>query len=130
MTGGPTGSRRTLADRLNHLFAAVIPAERNGKPYTNHDVATGIRAQGGDISSSYLGELRNGNRTNPGLRHIEELARFFNVAPAYFFDDSATDQIADELAELRALRELQDALADDAVRVLALKARGLSADGI
>ena len=41
-----------LAQRLNHLFATVHPLGRG--PYTNEEVASAIRAQGGDISKQYI----------------------------------------------------------------------------
>jgi len=118
----------SLAAKLNHLFATVVPAGR--KPYTNTEAATTIRDQGTDISSSYIAALRAGDKTNPTLRHLEALARFFGVPPAYFFDDTMAATVDEQLGQLMLLRDLKDALDDEPVRVLALKARGLSRTGL
>lgn len=119
---------KSLADKLNNLFQLCKPAGR--KPFSNADVAKAIRELGYDISSSYIAALRAGDKTNPTLRHLEGLARYFGVPAAYFFDDATTASIHSQLEQLATLRELQAALNDDGVRILALKARGLSPTGI
>lgn len=126
MTEGPeTGRKRSLADKLNHLFATVVSPR--GKPYSSREVAEAIRRDlGVEISLSYIGFLRAGTKTNPTMRHLEALAQFFRVPPAYFFDDQTTDTVDEQLRQLRSLRDLQAALDDDQVRIVALKARGLS----
>jgi transcriptional regulator with XRE-family HTH domain len=111
----------SLADRLNHLFETVHPAGRG--PYSNEEVARAVREQGGDISRAYLSYLRNGERTNPTMQHLQVLARFFGVTPAYFFDD-------DTAAEVDAQLGLAVALRDAEVRAVVLRAAGLSAKGL
>ena len=70
----------SLAEKLDALFRARGDASLE-------DVARAIRAGGGPtISASYLWLLRTGRKTNPTLRHLEALARYFGVPPAYFFD--------------------------------------------
>jgi transcriptional regulator with XRE-family HTH domain len=109
---------RTLADKVNHLFQTVHPAGRG--PYSNDEVATAIRDRGGpSISATYVWLLRKGERDNPTLKHLEALAEFFGVPPAYFFDDSATTRIDAELEMLSAMR-------DAGVSALALRMAGLS----
>ncbi|MEU9254936.1 helix-turn-helix domain-containing protein [Streptomyces sp. NPDC048270] len=110
----PTGS---LADKLNHLFDTTAPAGRG--PYTGEEVARAITASGVPISGSYIWLLRKGQRDNPTLRHIEGLARFFGVPPAYFFDDEVTATVDSELALLAAMRDAQ-------VQRVALRTAGLS----
>jgi transcriptional regulator with XRE-family HTH domain len=110
-----------LAIRLNHLFETVHPPGRG--PYSNEEVARAIRAQGGDISRAYLSYLRNGERTNPTLQHLDALARFFGVTPAYFFNDDVAAEVSAEL-------ELAVALRDAGVRAVALRAAGLSPRGL
>ncbi|GIH64700.1 MULTISPECIES: helix-turn-helix domain-containing protein [Microbispora] len=111
-------AERTLADKLNHLFATVRP--RGGGEYSLEDVAETIRQKGGPtISATYVWQLRKGIRDNPTKRHLEALADFFGVPPAYFFDDAATQRIDAELQLLSALR-------DASVRRIALRASGLS----
>jgi transcriptional regulator with XRE-family HTH domain len=112
-------ARGPLATKVNHLFTVVRPA--HGAEYTFDEVADAIKAQGGPtISATYLWQLRKGLRDNPTKRHLEALAGFFGVPPAYFFDDAETERIDAELALLSALR-------DAPVRHIALRARGLSA---
>ncbi|GGM72879.1 XRE family transcriptional regulator [Longimycelium tulufanense] len=108
----------TLADKLNHLFETVHPAGRG--PYSNEEVAAGIRDSGGaTISATYIWLLRKGQRDNPTMRHLEALAAFFGVPPAYFFDDETAEDVRAELELLHALR-------DTGVQKVALRAAGLS----
>ncbi|MCA6092157.1 helix-turn-helix domain-containing protein [Streptomyces sp. SCA3-4] len=109
---------KTLADKLNHLFRTVVPAGR--EPYTTEEVARAITATGVSISGSYIWLLRKGQRDNPTLRHLEALAKFFGVPPAYFFDEQATAEVNADLGLLVALRDTQ-------VQRVALRAAGLSA---
>jgi transcriptional regulator with XRE-family HTH domain len=118
----PNKSPRTLADKLNHLFATVHPASRG--PYSNDEAATAIREQGGPtISGTYLWLLRKGQRDNPTLKHLEALAVFFGVPPAYFLDDAATAKVDAELDLLNAMR-------DAGVHTVALRMAGLSAKSL
>ena len=108
----------TLADKLNHLFETVHPAGRG--PYGNEEVAAAIRDQGGPtISATYIWLLRKGRRDNPTLKHVEALAAFFGVPPAYFFDDDTTAKVDAELGLLTAMK-------DAGVQKVALRVAGLS----
>jgi transcriptional regulator with XRE-family HTH domain len=108
---------KTLAEKLNHLFTVVHPAKGE---YTHEQVAKAIEARGGPtVSATYVWQLRKGIRDNPTKRHMEALAGFFGVPPAYFFDDDTTKVIDAELDLLVALR-------DPHVRRLATRAAGLS----
>jgi transcriptional regulator with XRE-family HTH domain len=114
--------KSTLADKVDRLFHVVRRPDR--EPYSNEEVAKACReATGESFSTTYLWQLRTGRRDNPTKRHLEALARFFGVPPAYFFDDEQSTKIAEELALLGALR-------DAGVRDLALRAVTLSADGL
>ena len=107
----------TLAEKLEALFVAVHP---RGREYTHEEVARGAEALGGPtISATYVWQLRRGMRDNPTKHHLEALAAFFGVPPAYFFDDEASDKIAAELELLAALRE-------EDVRNVALRAASLT----
>jgi transcriptional regulator with XRE-family HTH domain len=123
-----------LARRLNHLFATVHPRDRG--PYSNDEVARAIRTQGGDISKAYIAYLRNGTRDNPTMHHLEALATFFGVKPAYFFDDDVAAEVDSMLLRLVALREagLQlsewEALRDAGITKIAARANGLSPRGL
>ncbi|MFJ4188819.1 XRE family transcriptional regulator [Kitasatospora sp. NPDC089509] len=111
-----------LASRIEALFHTVRRPDR--EQYTNEEVARACReATGESFSTTYLWQLRTGRRDNPTKRHLEALAQFFQVPPAYFFDERQGAEIAKELALLGALR-------DAGVRSLALRAVGLSPEGL
>lgn len=110
--------RHNLSYRINRLFETLHPRERG--EHTLQEVIDGIRAQGGPtLSLGYLWQLRHGVKDNPTKQHLEALARFFGVSPAYFFDGEAFDEIDAQL-------ELYAAMRDHQVRELALRAADLS----
>jgi transcriptional regulator with XRE-family HTH domain len=111
-----------LAQKLDHLFRTVHPGTRG--EYSFEEVAAAIRGRGGPtISATYLWQLRKGLRDNPTKKHLEALAAFFGVPPAYFFDDDAARRIEAELALLATLR-------DTSIRQIALRAVGLSPESL
>ena len=115
-------SARTLAEKLDRLFEVVHPPDRG--EHTHEEVAAALRERGGPtISATYIWQLRRGHRDNPTKRHLEALADFFGVPPAYFFDDAAAERVDAELQLLAAMR-------DASVRGVALRAFGLSAEGL
>lgn len=108
----------TLAQKLDRLFRTRLSPR--GREYSYDEVATGIGGQGGPpISGNYIWELRTGRADNPRKQHLEALARFFEVSPAYFFDGEAA-------ALLHAQLELLAAMRDANVRSIAARAAGLS----
>ncbi|ORT57416.1 hypothetical protein [Streptomyces sp. CB03238] len=111
------GLARTLAEKLDHLFNA----RPGGRPPSHEEVATSINIAAGEktISATYIWQLRTGRKTNPTKRHLEALARYFGVQPAYFLDDVHAERVDEQLALLDALKEAD-------VRSLALRASGLS----
>ncbi|MFI5609384.1 XRE family transcriptional regulator [Amycolatopsis sp. NPDC051903] len=112
----------SLADKIDQLFHVVRRPDR--EQYSHEEVARACReATGESFSTTYLWQLRTGRRDNPTKRHLEALAQFFGVPPAYFFDDGQSAKIAEELALLGALR-------DAGVRDVALRAVTLSPDGL
>lgn len=118
MIGSMVSDAGPLAARVDHLFHTVRP--HAGREFSFEEVAEALRAKGGPtISATYIWQLRKGLRDNPTKRHLEALADFFGVPPAYFFDDAETRRIDAELALLTALR-------DSPVRQIALRASGLS----
>ena len=117
-----TPAPSSLAEKINRLFEIIRRPDR--EQYRNEEVAAACReATGETFSTTYLWQLRNGRRDNPTKRHLEALAQFFQVPPAYFFDDDQSAQIAEEL-------ELLGALRDSAVRRIALRAVTLSPEGL
>jgi transcriptional regulator with XRE-family HTH domain len=122
------GRDRTLAAKLNHLFASATT--RRGQEFSNEQVAAAIVATGVTISQSYIWQLRKGKKDNPTFKHLQSLAAFFGVPVSYFFDDEVTDRVDQQLAELRAeqarLNEIMDS--SDA-QLMALRAGELSPEG-
>lgn len=113
---------RTMAEKIDRLFRTIHPRDR--EEYSFEEVASAIRDRGGPtVSATYLWQLRKGLRDNPTKKHLEALADFFGVSPAYFFDDEAAARIEAELDVLAALR-------DASVRQIALRAFGLSAQSL
>ncbi|WP_037915292.1 helix-turn-helix domain-containing protein [Actinacidiphila yeochonensis] len=118
--GGGTPS--TLAEKIDALFRVVRRPDREA--FTHEEVARACReATGESFSATYLWQLRTGRRDNPTKRHLEALARFFQIPVAYFFDDEQGARIAAEL-------ELLGALRDAGVRSVALRAVNLSPEGM
>lgn len=112
----------SFAEKLDYLFKHMHPRGRG--EYSYREVAGGIeRAGGPTISPTYLMYLRKGERTNPSLHHLEAIATFFGVSPAYFLDDEAAERVAQEVRLLAALR-------DAGVRQVALRASELSTEGL
>ncbi|MEX2982470.1 helix-turn-helix domain-containing protein [Streptomyces sp. C36] len=116
---------RSLADKLNHLFATAKP--RGGGEYSNEHVAEAIRRAGVTISQSYIWQLRKGKKHNPTLKHVQALADFFGVPASYFFDDEVTNRVEQQLQLLRAEQERRetDAVGSD-MKLMAMRAGELS----
>jgi transcriptional regulator with XRE-family HTH domain len=95
----------SLAEKLDLLFRTVHPADR--EPYTAREVADAVRERGGTISDVYIWQLRTGRRTNPTREHLQVLADFFDVDPAYFFDRRRGEEIQRDLLALHAMRNLK-----------------------
>jgi transcriptional regulator with XRE-family HTH domain len=75
-----------LAERIDCLFRTHLSPR--GREYTYREAASAMSGHDGiTFSSAYLWQLRTGAKDNPTIRHIEALARFFDVSPSYFFDD-------------------------------------------
>jgi transcriptional regulator with XRE-family HTH domain len=112
----------SLAAKIDKLFQVV--RKPNREQYSHDEVARACReATGESFSTTYLWQLRTGRRDNPTKRHLEALAQFFEVSPAYFFDNEQSAKIAEEL-------ELLGALRDAGVRNVALRAVTLSPAGL
>ncbi|HTI28178.1 MAG TPA: XRE family transcriptional regulator [Kutzneria sp.] len=118
----PQTEPTSLAAKIDKLFQVVRKPSR--EQYSHDEVAKACReATGESFSTTYLWQLRTGRRDNPTKRHLEALAQFFEVSPAYFFDDEQSAKIAEEL-------ELLGALRDAGVRNVALRAVTLSPAGL
>ena len=117
-----SASRPSLKDKLNQAFATLHPANRS--PFTNREVIQWLQAHAADgeptLSLNYLSMLRSGERDNPTVRHLQALARFFDINPAYFIEDSdRADAVHSDLQLLAAMR-------DSEVRSIAARALDLN----
>jgi transcriptional regulator with XRE-family HTH domain len=117
----PKPRGRFSAKKLDHLMRTVHPAGRG--PYSYGEVARAIAEAGGQISATYIWQLRTGVKDNPTVAHLTALADFFGVRPSYFLDDDETERVD---AGLRLLTDLRDARA----RRIAARLPGLSDDSL
>lgn len=118
----PQGKRRTLAEKLDHLFATVRPL--GGREFMLDEVADAINQHGeAKLTAMYVSQLRRGQRTNPTKSVLEALAWFFGVSPSYFFDDEVAGRIEAEL-------ELMVAMRRASVQQIALRAADLSDESL
>ncbi|MEU4447245.1 hypothetical protein AB0K14_27110 [Actinosynnema sp. NPDC050801] len=74
------GGSRLFADILDEL--CLCPGDR--PRYTNVELAERIRLDGGEITHTYISQLRRGDKDNPTCRTIEGLATALGVHPACF----------------------------------------------
>jgi len=118
---------QSLAAKLDHLFGTV--RRRNGQEFSYEEVAATISSGGVVISQSYIWQLRKGKRDNPTFKHLQALADFFGVPPAYFFDDDVTDRVNQQLEALRVEQHRLTELANaDKGRAIAMRAGELTPD--
>ena len=94
----------TLAARLNELFSVVHP---NGRPaLTDTEVAEAVTARGTAITTGQIAALRSGAWGTPARRQLRCLADFFGVPSAYFTDDTVAARVSEDLAILKAFRDV------------------------
>jgi transcriptional regulator with XRE-family HTH domain len=122
---GDQGQQRSLAERLNALFAMVRWTDAHGRQreYSTADVAKAVTADPSHpatLSRSYLAMLRNGSHTNPTLSVLEGLAKFFDDhRPSGTPPITVQWLVAQEDPEDELLRQR---LADHQVRAIAMRA--------
>ena len=95
----------SLSGRLQRLFATrANPA--TGRPWTLRQVAAAVSDSGVTLSTTFLHQLRRGERDNPNYHQLTALARVFGVHPGYFLDDeAAVDRLDAEAVLRRAISE-------------------------
>lgn len=116
----------TLAERIDRLFRTH--RSPRGREYSYREVAAAIRQradgrEGETISAAYIWGLRTGAKDNPTMRHLQALARFFQVSPAYFFEEELTEFPEAEVRLLAASRK-------ETLRRLAVTLLGLSDESL
>ena len=75
------GEQRSLATILDELCTHPVNRSRR---YTNVELAGIIRCRGGEITHTYISQLRKGDKDNPTCRTVEDLASALGVHPACF----------------------------------------------
>jgi transcriptional regulator with XRE-family HTH domain len=112
----------TLAEKVDRLFRTK--SSPRGKEFTYREVASAISQQDSvTVSPAYVWQLRTGVKDNPKMRHLQALARFFEVSPAYFFDEELT-AFRDGRARVRA------AARSETLRRISTTLLGLSDDSL
>jgi len=76
-----------LGEKLTKLRLLEGMARGLDRELTQNEVASGVRALGGQISQSYLSQIENGSRPHLTSGTRGQLARFFKVHPGYLVDD-------------------------------------------
>jgi transcriptional regulator with XRE-family HTH domain len=107
--------RRSLADRLNLLFATFKPSDgvnraRSDGEYFNSEIAERINEMDAPvtISGAYIGELRSGKATDPRLSHLKALAKAFGVPTTYLISDGDASSVLAVEGDLERLRTMRD----------------------
>lgn len=90
--GPETGD--TFAEKLSLLFETRLSPDLD--PFTLVEVSEGT---GGNISPTYLMNLRDGKFSNPSMSKIKALSKFFDVPITYFYDENGATQLKSELRE-------------------------------
>jgi transcriptional regulator with XRE-family HTH domain len=106
---GADQDKRSFADKLAFLIETVHPADRG--PYSYREIAAGVAGHPGAMTAAYVHQLVKGKQLNPRIGYVEALASFFGVPVTYFVDDEITEEIEDQIAQLRVWRD------DDALRI-------------
>jgi transcriptional regulator with XRE-family HTH domain len=116
---------RTLAERLNALFATTRWADPRGRQreYSTAEVAKAVTADPSHpatLSRSYLAMLRNGSHTNPTLSVLVGLAKFFDdhrdpASPPITVHELVAQEASDDAL-------LRQVLASREVRKVAMRA--------
>jgi transcriptional regulator with XRE-family HTH domain len=78
----------TLGDKLRSLRAIEGSLRGLGRPMTQSEVVTAMKAElGRGLSQAYLSQIENGARPHMTSTSRELLARFFRVFPGFLVDD-------------------------------------------
>jgi len=82
--------KQTFAQKLEKLFKTITKS--NGEEYSREEIEVGTNKA---ITSSYLYRLRTGKSTNPTIDKVQAIADFFNIDPAYFFEEDDKEPTPD-----------------------------------
>ncbi|MEU6632933.1 helix-turn-helix transcriptional regulator [Streptomyces parvus] len=121
------GPDSTFAERLNYLFDRFRPPAgdseksnpKTGEFRHSYVAKTILGYEKGSITPTYVTQLRQGERPNPGIDTARLLARFFGVPAAFLVEEEDTAKIMAQFALVEALRER-------GVKKAAMRMQGLS----
>ena len=99
----------SFAEKLSLLYETRLSPELD--PCTLVEVSEGT---GGNISPTYLMNLRDGKFSNPSMSKIKALSKFFDVPITYFYDENGAKKLTAELR--REFEETINALSSAQVR--------------
>ncbi|MFC7344973.1 helix-turn-helix domain-containing protein [Saccharopolyspora griseoalba] len=97
--------QRSFAAKLAHLRERIHPPDRG--PYSAREIAAGIADDPGAMTAAFVSQLLRGQQPYPRMHHVEALAKFFGVPPAYFFDDEETESINAQIDDILAWRDTE-----------------------
>ena len=118
--------RRSIADRLDHLFKTF--RRPDGREYSHREVERELATRYDlQLSHAYIGDLRVGRHDNPTVKALKALGTFFGVPVEYFTQDDVAHKVDQELQLAVALRELRN---NGDLQTLVVRARGLSAKSL
>jgi len=86
-----------LFTRKLQLAFEQIRNPKNGKPYTDADVANSI---GDKTNPSHISKLRRGEIENPRYSLVRGIAKCFNLPVSFFFDEEEIDPETLHLAKI------------------------------
>lgn len=110
----------------------------DGEQYTLREMANQIHELGfTGPSYSYLSQIVNGHRPNPGMTYLQAIAHWGGAPMSYYFDDELAGRVDEQLEQLTQERaRLHDAraqqqveLTQDRAQLMALRASELSDKG-
>jgi len=123
--GSAPSSSRPFHEKLDRLFRTVRNP-KTGRPFSLREVTALLPSNTTGVTASYLSLLRRGERTNPGLDLVTDLAGVFEVPTSYFFDDDVAATVDQQITARNAWRELQEAMDRPHIAASAARAQGLS----
>ncbi|MFD7764103.1 hypothetical protein [Streptomyces microflavus] len=122
------GPDSTFAERLNYLFDRFRPPagdreKTNPKTgeFRHSYVAKTIGGYGkkASVTSTYVAQLREGERPNPSIETARLMAQFFGVPAAFLVEEEDTAKIMAQFA-------LVETLKANGVKKVAMRMQGLS----
>ncbi|MER7406718.1 hypothetical protein ABT373_30675 [Streptomyces sp. NPDC000070] len=111
MGEGNNPDELTMAQKLDHLIRSHARSTANGRPSYKTMAKEITVLSGENFSAAYLWLLHRGERSNPTLRHLRALARYFEVPVSYFTEDDVARSLIEEgyLADRALNKAIEDA---------------------